>query len=125
MTGWLTPRGEYIEADDYEHHVALLGTALRDKIKPFFDRAERAKEACKRLQREQCATHAEWHTYEIASDDASFQARRIALDAGWIRVGLSTDGAHFELKNPTQERMQLCKDAAEDHGYTAIFEVVK
>lgn len=124
MFGWLTPKGNFIECSLYEHLAVIMKNdeARRvDKLAVLQSGLESVEEGCLELiARDE---HPEWHCYEMACDDARYEVWKILMNEGFIRLGQNGDRIHFEGRpNILKNRMQACKDFAENRNCTAEFE---
>jgi hypothetical protein len=122
MFGWITPKGEFVEVDMYEHIIVIA----RHKEAPVkvqimvsdLDACE--AESLALIER---GEHPEWHCYEMMQDRLKPDMYRLLLNEGFIRVGKKDDRIHFEGRpNILKKQMQRCKDFAENYDCTAEFE---
>lgn len=126
-TGWLCPSGDFVPCGLYEHigvvteHPAFLKAV--PEIESLLRDTQHAYESCEQLQAKEGRTHAEWHVYEMACENAKSSIWKLLLDRGFFRVGESGDGIHFEGRpNFINSQWQRCKDYAEGYDKQAIFE---
>ncbi len=122
--GWLTPKGEYVPCEMYNH---IQEISQHREVQGIHQIAEMmaSLEACEAESLALIARgeHPEWHCYEIMSDRCKPKIWRYLLNNGFVRVGQKDDRIHFEGRpNILKKRMQECKDFAENYDCTAEFE---
>lgn len=127
ITGWLCPDGKFVQCEMYEHidfcKKHPIFTQRVPKIVEILDRLDSIEEGCRELAEREGNSNAEWHCYEIASDNARPEIRRLLLNDGFIRVGESEGSLHFEGRpNVLKSKHQACKDLADSYGTDAVFE---
>ena len=128
--GWLSPSGEFIECEMYEHlEVASENLEMRSipKINQIISRLEAIHEECERAAEKEGSCHAEWHTYEMACDDVKTEIVKHLYRAKYIRVGESADEVlHFEgFPDVLRARHQKCVDFAESYGTVTKFDPIR
>jgi hypothetical protein len=129
MFGWLSPSKEVIECAKFRH-LDIVDKEPRlqiPEVKAVDEQIEKLRIQCEEDSKRDGATNAEWHLYEIASDGRSRSIWNALIRAGFIRIGTTHDKSMCFEGTPTaiKDKMQLCKDLAEELGYPAIFTPVK
>lgn len=128
-SGWMCPNGRIIECELYEHLQTILAdTGVRKHLD--FDRIEKrlkgVEESCQETTDRDggSGTHAEWHRYEMAQNDASGDVYKLLIDNGYVRIGFFSDKTlHFEGRpEGLKPLIQKCKDLAEERGCDYKFE---
>jgi hypothetical protein len=125
ITGWLTPQKEFIECPSYKHMMMIMSDVRMqpDKVKLLLKKLDDIEKSCDKLAREQGSWNAEWHTYEMARDDALYKIWNILIDEGYMRICGKNDRIHFEGKSwVIKKNFEYCKDWALSFGCTAVFE---
>lgn len=124
ITGWIAPNGEFFKCAQYEHMASLAKREefrLVSGVPEILADLAAVEEDCQAAADD--GEHPEWHRYEIAQSNASYDIYRKVLDAGFIRVGESRDSLHFEGRpNQLKNKHQVCKDFAESYGADCVFE---
>lgn len=128
ITGWLAPNNEFIQCNLFEHIEIIRENKIFSKYVPKIDdiiqNIENIYDSCQSYADH--GEHPEWHCYEMACDDARPEIRRLLLNAGFIRVGESKNGLHFEGRpNHLKTKHQRCKDFADSYAAEAYFEPQK
>lgn len=127
ITGWLCPNGEFIQCGRFEHiavckQYPIFGERV-PKILDILESLDETEQMCQEMADRDGHRNAEWHIYEIASDKAGPEIKRLLLNNGFIRVGEFDGDLHFEGRpNHLKSQHQMCKDLADDYGAGAVFE---
>lgn len=127
VTGWLCPNGEFIECSRWEHIATCrkhpIFAQRVPKVLEILEDLDRTEEMCQELADREGNHNAEWHLYDIASDNARPKIWRLLLNDGFIRVGEVDGDLHFEGRpNQLKSKYQMCKDFADSYGAGAVFE---
>jgi hypothetical protein len=126
ITGWLTPIGEFIECKPWEHLSLMYNEKVRQRVPKIVSLQERLEEMEKdfrEVSEREGSSNAEWHIYEIETDNARHEIWRLLLNEGFIRVGEVDGSIHFEGRpNHLKNKYQICKDFADSYGADAVFE---
>jgi hypothetical protein len=94
--GWITSHGEFYAVEQWKHFVEIAAIVedspfeyddLSKCISGHTERIDSMRESCQETADREGNTHAEWHWYEMAGDDASEAIVKKAYESGWIRVG--------------------------------------
>ena len=109
---------------DMVRHDEEMGKIV--EIESLFNDIDDVYESCNREAEEYGNASAEWHYYEMACGDAISEIIKILYKKGYLRIGESKDGLHFEgFPDTIRDRYQKCKDFAEQYDKRAIFEPQK
>lgn len=124
-TGWMNPNGRFIECALFKH-IQTASVFGIEEIDDLLYSVKAAEENCNAMADEYGNSNAEWHTYEMATTGATWKIRDILLKLGYLRVGQSHDGIHFEGTPPSIYNLyQTCRDLAESYSGVAIFEPIR
>lgn len=132
--GWMKPDGTVIQCEIYDH-LALdtIAKITEGRAHPSLSHyaweLECIRNSCTETQKQQGVSHAEWHTYEIASARYRDQAVRYLYEEGFLRFGsfTSSDGTsqlEFEGTKTTIDQLrQIAVNFALRTGRWAIFTI--
>jgi hypothetical protein len=130
ISGWLTPSGEFVKCELYEHLSVVVENpvfiAQVPEIDSLLQELYDCESYCQEMSEREGSGNAEWHRYEMLQDGMSCKIRCLLLDAGFIRVGEYKNSIHFEGRpNHLKSKHQMCVDFADSYGANAIFEPVR
>ena len=128
LFGWLTPTGRFVECPLLQH----LEIAGKDEeflkvpgIRELVDQVQGCYSSCVELEEREGSCNAEWHSYEMAREDAIPEMWQRLLEASFIRVGSPAAGAAvcFEgMPDVLKSRYHACRSLAEEHDRECRFE---
>jgi len=83
--GWICPCGCIVGCSLHEHMDVVAALPGAPDVEDLRKQVAEARRGCEEL--DEAGEHPEWHTYDMALDDAQFTAYERLMTAGFIRVG--------------------------------------
>ena len=100
--GWIAPTGEQLGTNSFGHIDGAIqwDVALQaiPAINELMDDVRAAQDACLDLEKREGSTNAEWHTYEMAMDDARGKIHELMMAVGFLRIGVSPGSEVMEAQ---------------------------
>lgn len=126
--GWISNSGECFGCEQWCHVSIIEKIVIDEKIKTKIDEInESVEETRKRCQElADNGEHPEWHSYEMADDDACAETVQHLFNSGWIRIGTTREIIEAEgLSESITTHYQLLKDLEEESGLKLQTKLVK
>jgi len=123
--GWLSPRGNFYQADLFGHIEAVGKSPELKRLVPNFDEEVADLERQRQYKNDLIdqGEHPEWHTYEMAEDDFKHSIIHALYANGCLRVGSNGSYMHFEgSPQAIKSLFQKAKDLAEEYGKAPAFD---
>jgi radical SAM protein with 4Fe4S-binding SPASM domain len=125
--GWITPDGKIVPCYSWKHKEALKNRMGRDKTKLGEDfrkwtekeeeEIENTRKSCFAMEKREGSCNAEWHSYEIATDDYNYKIIDWAYSNGFLRVGRTGNTICVEgTEKGIQSGYSIAKELADFTG---------
>jgi len=116
--GWLSPKGQLISCEIYEHCDTV--SEFLDGVGDLLSEIDRVDYEYDHWNEDTPDEHPAWHIFEIYHEPARDEARRgitlKAYEQGWLRLGMWVDGIEAEGYEFNHSNMKKLKDLAEMIG---------
>lgn len=132
--GWLSPNGKFIATEQYGHlknldshkEFKFIKSLLREK----YDELDKIEKECQERAEKEGSCHAEWHIYEMASDELKGDVYKVIYEYGYLRVALQNEFSipvmYFEgTSKAVQNSYNTAKILAESYSAQPKFDVIK